>query len=141
MHANEPRARCRGETSTSFNGDEKRVRLRIVPCTIVSGRAPKAVLVNIGEGELGHSFGFKLERRTAEGWRWINRRQGFPLPLIYLRPDERSDPESLAVYFDEPRPIVLRPGLYRVAKSVDLAPGTPRPPTMSVTATFRVVSP
>jgi hypothetical protein len=117
------------------------VQLQIAPCRVVVGDAPKAVLVNVGDGELGHTFGFKLERRTDEGWRWINKRQAFALPLFYLAPNARSDPESLAVYFDKPKPIELRPGLYRVTKGVDLAPGKPRPPTMSVGATFRVVRP
>ena len=105
------------------------------------GRFPEAVLVNVGDGELGHGPGFQLELRTKQGWRWVNRRQGFSLPLFYLRPGERSNPESLAVYFDEPDPVPLRPGLYRVTKSVDLTPGRPRPPTIAVSTTFRVSHP
>lgn len=117
------------------------IRLRIAPCRVVVGGAPKAVLINIGDGELGYGLGFKLERRTSEGWHWVNKRQAFRLPLFYLAPGERSDPESLAVYFNKPEPIELRPGLYRVTNGVDLAPGRPRPPTMEVKATFRVVRP
>jgi hypothetical protein len=113
------------------------VRLLISPARVVPGRWPQAVLLNTGEAQLGYSFGFKLERKTREEWAWINKRQAFPLPLFYLPPGRRSDPEPLAVYFGEPEPIHLRPGLYRVTKSVDLAPGRPRPPTMSVSATFR----
>jgi hypothetical protein len=133
--------RCTGQTATSFEGKRVATRLRITPCRVVVGDAPKAVLVNIGDGELGYGFGFKLDRRTDQGWRWINKRQGFPLPLFFLAPDARSDPESLAVYINQPKPIELRAGLYRVTKSVDLTPGKPRPPTMEIRAAFRVVPP
>jgi hypothetical protein len=94
--------------------------------------------VNEGHGQLGYSFGFRLERRDEERWRWVNRRQGFPLPLFYLAPERMSDPEPIEVFFDEPEPVKLRPGLYRVTKSVDLAPGTPRLPRMEVSTTFRM---
>lgn len=134
-------ARCTDETATWFEGKRIAIRLRITPCRVVVGDAPQAVLVNIGDGELGYGFVFKLERRRDEGWRWVNKRQAFPLPLFYLAPDARSDPESLAVYFNKPKPIELRPGLYRVTKSVDLTPGKPRPPTMDIRAAFRVVRP
>jgi hypothetical protein len=123
---------------TFLDGKLKVVQLRIRPAEVVQGQAPKAVLVNTGDGQLGYSFGFKLERRGEKRWRWVNRRQGFPRPLFYLAPDRRSDPEPIEVFFDKPEPVNLRPGLYRVTKSVDLAPGTPRPPRMDVRASFRV---
>jgi hypothetical protein len=132
---------CTGQARTSFEGKRMAIRLRITPCRVVVGDAPKVVLVNVGDGELGYTFGFKLERRTEQGWRWVNKRQGFLLPLFYLAAGKRSDPESLDVYFNEPKPVELWPGLYRVTKGVDLAPGTPRPPTMDVTATFQVIRP
>jgi Big-like domain-containing protein len=132
-------ATCSAEASKSFAGKSNSVRLRITPCRVARGSAPRAVLKNTGDGELGYGFGFKLERKMGDTWRWINRRQAFILPLFYLAPGERSDPESLAIYFGKPQPIQLRPGLYRVTKSVDLTPGRPRPPTMEVRATFQVV--
>lgn len=132
---------CAGEGLTNFQGNRIAVRLRIVPCRLPVGDAPRAVLINIGEGTLGYGFGFELEHRSDRGWRLVNRRQAFPLPLFYLDPRERSDPESLAVYFDDPTPVDLRPGHYRVTKGVDLTPGKPRPRTIEAKATFRVVQP
>jgi hypothetical protein len=130
--------RCVGEANASVNGKPKRVRMEITPCKVVPGEAPEAILTNIGGGRLGYGPGFRLEKRTDRGWRWINRRQAFPLPLFYLHPGEQSDPEPIAVYFAKPQAVELEPGLYRVTKGVQLAPGQPRPPGMTVDATFRV---
>ena len=127
-----------GRARTVLDGKLKAVQLRIRPAEVVHEQAPKAILVNEGEGQLGYGPGFKLERKGDQRWRWVNKRQAFPLPLFYLAPDQRSDPETIVVFIDEPEPVTLRPGLYRVTKSVDLAPGRPRPPRMNVSATFRV---
>jgi hypothetical protein len=130
--------RCIGRAGKALNGRLLRVRLEVEPCRVKVGHAPRLFLTNIGKPPLGYSFGFKLERWTGEEWRWINRQQAFPLPLIYLRAGERSDAEPIEVYFDKPRALRLEPGRYRVTKGVDLTPGKPRPPTMSVSARFRV---
>jgi hypothetical protein len=95
--------------------------------------------VNVGKTAVGYGPPFKLEKRARGGWRWINRRQGFNLPLFYLQPERRSEPQPLAVYSSSSEPIELDPGIYRVTKGVDLTPGKPRPPTMEVKARFRVV--
>jgi hypothetical protein len=134
----QPMSASTGRARTVLDGKLKAVQLRIRPAQVVQGEAPRTVLVNVGEGQLGYSFGFKLERKGEEQWRWVNRRQAFPLPLFYLAPGRRSDPEKVEVFVDMPKPITLRPGLYRVTKSLDLAPGKPRPPRMDVSATFRV---
>lgn len=128
-----------GEATTFFDGRHMSVRLRVTPSRVAQGEAPEAVLISTGEGELGYSFGFKIERKVDHKWRWINKHQAFPRPLFYLATGERSEPESLAVYFDEPEPVGLGPGLYRVTKIVVLAPGQSRPPTMKVSARFRVI--
>jgi hypothetical protein len=112
--------------------------MEIAPCKVVPGEEPSAILTNIGRGRLGYGPGFRLEKRIDHGWRWINKRQAFELPLLYLRPKEQSEPEPIAVYFAKPDPVELEPGLYRVGKGVLLAPGQPRPPAMTVRATFRV---
>lgn len=96
-------------------------------------------LANVGDKVVGYGPGFKLERRTEGEWVWVNRRQGFNLPLFYVEPGRRGRPEPIAVYFQSPVPVRLRPGLYRVSKTVQLTPGRPRPPTMEVAATFHVV--
>jgi hypothetical protein len=127
-----------GEATASINGRPKRVRIEITPCKVAPGEAPVAILRNIGSGRLGYGPGFRLEKKTDHGWRWINKRQAFPLPLFYLHSGEQSDPEPIAVYFAKLQAVELEPGLYRVAKGVQLAPGQPRPPAMTVHATFRV---
>jgi hypothetical protein len=132
------RHRCTGRASKTLDGSKLRVRLEVKPCRVEFGHAPRLFLTNIGEGILGYTFGFKLERKTGEEWRWINGQQAFPLPLIYLRVGERSDAEQIEVYLGKPRPVRLEPGRYRVTKGVDLNPGKPRPPMMQVSARFRV---
>jgi hypothetical protein len=127
-----------GRARTVLDGKLKAVQLRIRPAEVVRGQSPNAVLVTEGEGQLGYGFGFKLERKGEKRWCWVNRHQAFPLPLFYLAPNSRSDPEPIAVYLDEPEPVTLRPALYRVTKSVDLALGRPRPPRMEVRTVFRV---
>jgi hypothetical protein len=129
---------CSQEATASVEGKTKRVKLELRPCRVARGQAPSAVLTNVARGSLGYGPGFQLHRKTAAGWKWINRRQAFPLPLFYLHAGERSDPEQVAVYFSKPQPVELEPGLYRVTKGVQLTPGKPQPPTMTVRATFRV---
>jgi hypothetical protein len=116
-----------------------RVELRIEPDAVETGGAPRAVLLNTGEVRVGYAPPFILERKTIKGWRPVNRRQAFRIPLRILEPGSTSDPQPIAVYFDEPTPVQLRPGLYRVTKSISLAPGQPRPPYMKVRATFSVL--
>lgn len=111
----------------------------VTPCRVVPGEPPRAVLENIGNATVGYGPGFKLEKRTDEGWRWINRRQAFTLPLFYLRPGETGKPEVLAVYLESPKPMALEPAMYRVTKGLQPTPGKPRPPTMGVAAVFRVI--
>jgi hypothetical protein len=130
----------RGQSSTRFRGKRMGVRLVITPSRVAPGQSPTAIFINTGKGSLAYSFPFKVERRTDRGWRWINRRQAFTLPLLPLAPGERSEPQSLAVYRGGPTPVNLRPGLYRVTKSFDLTSGVPRPATISVSASFRVTT-
>jgi hypothetical protein len=135
----DPEKRCTGTATISVDGEPRRVRIEIVPCRSVSGEAPRAVLTNIGETQVGYGPGFKLERRIDGRWLWVNRRQAFTLPLFYLDPGEESEQERLTVYFDSPDPVELEPGLYRVTKSLQLTPGKPRPPTMGVRVKFHIV--
>ena len=130
--------KCAGDAKAPMNGPTRRVRIEITPCRVESGETPTAVLTNIGRAPLGYGPGFVLERRTAHAWRWINRRQAFPLPLFRLPAGERSDPEQIAVYFSTLQPVELKPGLYRVSKGVQLGQGV-QPPTLTVHARFRVI--
>jgi hypothetical protein len=129
---------CEGEATASVDGEERRVQIVVTPCRVVSGETPRTVLTNLGKTQVGYGPGFKLDRRVNGRWRWINRRQGFTLPLFYLEPGEKGEPESLAVYLGSPDPVELSPGHYRVTKGVQLAPGKPRPPTMNLRVNFRI---
>jgi hypothetical protein len=127
-----------GTATATVDGKPRHVRMKVTPCRVNLGSHPELVLANIGPTTVGYAPPFRLERKTARGWRWINGRQAFNLPLFYLEPGQRSDPESIAVYFSNRHAVELRPGLYRVTKGIDLTPGKPRPPSMVVRAMFRV---
>ena len=129
---------CVGMSKAPVGNETKKVRLEIRPCPSKTTSAPKLFLINIGGGRLGYGPGFKLERKTDDGWRWVNRRQAFELPLIYLPPGATSKPEPIEVYLGRPQPVELKPGTYRVTKTLQLTPGKARPPTMAVRATFRL---
>jgi hypothetical protein len=133
--------RCTGTAAKSLDGERRKVRIELAPCRVSPGEAPTLRLENTGTTTIGYGPGFKLEKETDAGWRWVNKRQAFTLPLVYLKPGDRSDPEEVAVYLGKPEPIPLDPGVYRITKSVDLTPGKPRPPRMSVSTQFRVLNP
>jgi len=76
---------CSGQAKTSFEGKRMAIRLRITRSRVVVGDAPELVLVNAGDGELGYTFGLKLERRADLGWRWVNKRQAFRLSAVPSR--------------------------------------------------------
>jgi Big-like domain-containing protein len=133
-------AACKGTSSKSVDGKLRRVRIEVDPCRLSSTETAHLVLANIGQTTVGFDPSFKLEKRTPTGWRWINRRQAFPLPLAYLQPRQRSDPQAVKVNFGSPTPVPLDPGVYRVTKGIDLTPGEARPPTMPISARFRVIA-
>jgi hypothetical protein len=136
----ESSAACRGTSSKSLDGEPRRIRIEVDPCRVSSTQTAHLVLENIGYTTVGYDPSFKLEKKTPSGWRWINRRQAFPLPLVYLEPRQRSDPQAIEVNFDSPTPVPLDPGVYRVTKAIDLIPGEARPPSMAVSARFRVIA-
>jgi hypothetical protein len=131
---------CRGTSSKSLDGEPRRVRIEVDPCRVSSTETAHLVLENLGNTTVGYDPSFKLEKKTPTGWRWINRRQAFPLPLVYLEPRHRSDPHAIEVNFESSTPVPLDPGVYRVTKAIDLTPGEARPPSMAVSARFRVIA-
>jgi hypothetical protein len=133
-------AACRGTSSKSVDGEPRRVRIELDPCRVSSTETAHLVLENIGNTTVGYDPSFKLEEKTPTGWRWINRRQAFTLPLFSLEPRERSDPQAIEVNFESPTPVPLDPGVYRVTKGIDLTLGEARPPTMPISARFRVIA-
>ena len=132
--------RCTGTATKSVSGQTRKVRIKIAPCRVSPGEAPTLRLENTGTTTLGYGPGFRLEKETDAGWRSVNNRQAFTLPLVYLEPGDRSDAEEVAIYLGKPEPIPLDPGVYRVTKSIDLTPGKPQPPRMSVSRQFRVLN-
>ena len=131
---------CSGDSEESIANRVKKVRMEVRPCPGTSGATPRFVLINTGMGRLGYGPGFKLEWRAPGGWEWINRNQGFDSPLFYLAAGKTSEPEAIEVYFDEPEPVQLESGTYRVSKTLQLTPGKMRPPTMTVRAVFELRS-
>ncbi|HYY34416.1 MAG TPA: immunoglobulin-like domain-containing protein [Gaiellaceae bacterium] len=125
-------------TATS-GGRTVRVELRLEPSVVQSGESPRATLTNTGKVDLAYGVPFKLERKTESGWRWVNRRQAFILPLLLLHPGEASDPQPIELYGDESAPVKLEPGLYRVTKDAGPQDSYPAGPTLVVRAEFRVV--
>ena len=104
------------------------VELRVYPAAVDFTETPRLVLVNTGNVTLGYGTPYKLERRMSDRWRWINRRQAWTMPLLFLEPGETSRPEPIAIYRVNPKArcpdssepcclrVPLRAGLYRVTK-------------------------
>lgn len=116
------------------------------PAAVDTVQAPRAILVNMGDVSVVFGYGYKLERQTPAGWRWINRSQAVPLVLLFLKPGESSGPERIGIYRTNPNAsrcprssepcclrVVLRPGLYRVTKGVSFGQRH-----LTVRTTFRV---
>jgi hypothetical protein len=122
------------------------VELHVFPAAVDSVQAPRVVLVNTGDRSVSYGYGYKLERKTREGWRWINRRQASPLVILVLKPGKSAEPERIGIYRPNPKArcphtsepcclrVPLRRGLYRVTKDVSLDARQ-----LTVRATFRVL--
>jgi hypothetical protein len=122
------------------------VELRVYPAAVDFAETPHLVLVNTGDVVLEYGTPYKLERRTSHGWRWINRRQAWTMPLLFLEPGETSRPEPIAIYRVNPKArcpdslepcclrVPLRPALYRVTKGFTFGARH-----LTARATFRVL--
>ena len=128
-----------------------RLELRIFPGAVGVDEVPQAALVNTGEVTLEFGHPFQLERKTSTGWRWINRRQAWTLPLLFLEPGESARAQQIGVWRMSSaasrcapgrRPccvrVLLRPGFYRVKKGAKVVSADDRGRTLLVRATFRV---
>jgi hypothetical protein len=127
------------DEATTTAGRIASVELRLEPSVVQSGESPQVTLTNTSKVDLVYGVPFKLERRTKSGWRWVNRRQAFILPLLVLHPGEISDLQPVEVFGDEQGSVNLEPGLYRVTKDAGLEGSYPAGPTLRVRAEFRVV--
>jgi hypothetical protein len=104
------------------------VELHVSSSAVDPAEIPRFTLVNTGDLGLAYGTPYRLERWKTEGWRWINRRQGWRAPLLGLSPGKTSRPEPIAIVRPNPAfercprsepccvRVVLRPGLYRVTK-------------------------
>jgi hypothetical protein len=146
-----PAFTSKGVAVADIGKRKARVELRVIPTVVGITQVPRAVLVNSGALTVEYSHIFKLERKTIAGWRWINRRQAWILPLLFLRPGESSRPQPIGVWRVNPQAsrcprspepcclrVVLRPGLYRVTKAAEIVTGGAGAPQFVVRATFRV---
>jgi Big-like domain-containing protein len=61
---------------------------------------------------LEYGVAYRLERRTPDGWRWVNRDAAFILILKMIAPGAR-DREEIQLADD------LKPGRYRIVKEFD----------------------
>jgi hypothetical protein len=61
---------------------------------------------------LEYGVAYRLERRTPDGWRWVNRDAAFILILKMIEPGAR-DREEIQLAGD------LKPGRYRIVKAFD----------------------
>lgn len=118
--------------------DEARKVRAAVSVTAARGTARPGALLpvrvkNTGEVRLSFGYGFKLERKTGSGWKWVNRYVAIPDILYMLRPGDthRGDrllPEGVFI------PKRAMPGIYRATKGFESREGS-----LSVSFRFRVV--
>jgi hypothetical protein len=128
-----------------------RLELRVFPGAVSVNEVPRAILVNSGEVTVEFGHPFQLERKTSAGWRWINRRQAWTLPLLFVEPGESSRAQQIGMWRMRSSPsrcssgrrpccvrVLLQPGLYRVTKGAKVVIPDGRGRTLVVRATFRV---
>ena len=107
-------------TTTTTPGPEppppqqRGVVLRLDRDTASPGQTPELTIVNRTEHRLEYGVAYRLELRTDDGWRWVNRDSAFVLILKTLEPGGR-DREEIALPGD------LRRGRYRIVKSFTVA--------------------
>lgn len=126
--------------STEVGQRTAEVELRLDRPLVFGGERPKATLVNPGHVRLVHGVRFTLERRQEGGWRVVNCGQAFIMPLLELRAGEVSAPQPIGFYGPPGPRRELKPGLYRVTKSVWPARTYPGRPMLRVSAIFRVAA-
>jgi len=117
---------------------EAAVQMHLSRSVVIGDERPNATLVNTGDVILVHGVPFKLERRENGAWRWVNRGQAFPMPLLELRPGETSRSQPIGFFGPPGARRALLPGVYRVTKAVSPARSYPGPPVLHVRAIFRV---
>jgi hypothetical protein len=74
------------------------------------GETLELTVENLTPTRLEYGVAYRLERRTADGWRWVNRDAAFILILKVVEPGGRETEEIML-------PRDLRAGRYRIKKS------------------------
>ena len=80
------------------------------------GSVMELTIENRGDERLEFGVAYRLERRTEDGWRWLNRDAAFILILKVVPPGEREVEEITL-------PEDLSPGRYRIVKTFSVAGG------------------
>lgn len=93
------------------------------------GETLELTVENHTRTRLEYGVAYRLERRTADGWRWVNRNSAFILILKVAEPGA-SERETIQL------PEHLEPGRYRIVKTFE-APATGRDLRASVQFTVR----
>jgi hypothetical protein len=109
--------------------EDRRVVLELDRRTAAPGETLELTVVNRTRTRLEYGVAYRLERRTADGWRWVNRDSAFILILKMAEPGARER-EQIRLPQD------LEPGRYRIVKTFD-APETGQSLRASVEFTVR----
>lgn len=116
-------------TDTSPPPSEQRgVTLQLDRERAAPGETLELTIENRTSNRLEYGVAYRLERRTSDGWRWVNRDAAFILILKVIEPGHR-DREEIQLQDD------LEPGRYRIVKEFD-DPATQR--TLRGTVQFAV---
>ena len=91
--------------------------MRMAADVVPVGFTPRAIIENSAPISFQTGQAFTLEKRSPAGWRTVNAKQGFRAVGVVIEAAS-SHGFDVAVYIDSPRAVPLRPGRYRVSKTV-----------------------
>ena len=97
-------------------GEHRGVTLHLDRERAAPGETLDLTIENGTRTRLEYGVAYRLERRTADGWRWVNRDAAFILILKMIEPGAREHEEIRL-------PRDLKPGRYRTVKAFE-APAT-----------------
>jgi hypothetical protein len=129
---------CSGRSAGAFSGKRVLVAIQARPCVVRSHKPPQVKLFNLGEASIGYGPAYMIEKRTPDGWMWINRGAVFTQPLFTLAPFDQTPAQALVILGKDSSMVQLTPGVYRVTKRVQEISGDTPTPHIAVTARFTV---
>ena len=92
--------------------EHRGVTLQLDRDQVTPGETLELTIENGTRTRLEYGVAYRLERRTADGWRWVNRDAAFILILKMIEPGAR-DREEIQLPDD------LKPGRYRIVKEFE----------------------